>query len=155
MNNSIEIYSSQDRSIQLNMKLENNTDKDKHYYQKVHYGVKWICIIINSIITITIVIQFKLSLKNSIFLRNIIFLTNELIGTIFQTIKLILKNSNDNSNLVIPSILASSFQGILYSICFLITNYDLVSEKWKCIKKAPTIFDEPIIIDDNSNKISE
>ena len=36
MNNSIEIYSSQDGSIQLNMKLENNTDNDKHYFQKTY-----------------------------------------------------------------------------------------------------------------------
>ena len=31
MNNAIEIYSSQDGSIQQNVKLENNTDNDKHY----------------------------------------------------------------------------------------------------------------------------
>ena len=36
MNNSTEIYCSQDRSIQLNMKMENNTDNDKHYFQKTY-----------------------------------------------------------------------------------------------------------------------
>ena len=36
MNNSIEIYSSQDGSIQLNVKLENDTDNDNHYLQKTH-----------------------------------------------------------------------------------------------------------------------
>lgn len=36
MNNAIEIYRSQDRSIQQNVKLENDTDKDKHYLQKTH-----------------------------------------------------------------------------------------------------------------------
>ena len=36
MNNAIEIYRSQDGSIQQNMKLENNTDNDKHYFQKTY-----------------------------------------------------------------------------------------------------------------------
>ncbi len=36
MNNAIEIYRSQDRSIQQNVKLENDTDNDKHYLQKTH-----------------------------------------------------------------------------------------------------------------------
>ena len=36
MNNSIEIYSSQDGSTQLNVKQENDTGNDKHYLQKTH-----------------------------------------------------------------------------------------------------------------------
>ena len=36
MNNAIEIYRSQDGSIQLKVKLENDTDNDKHYLQKTH-----------------------------------------------------------------------------------------------------------------------
>lgn len=36
MNNAIEICRSQDGSIQQNVKLENDTDNDKHYLQKTH-----------------------------------------------------------------------------------------------------------------------
>lgn len=36
MNNAIEIYRSQDRSILQNVKLENDTGNDKHYLQKTH-----------------------------------------------------------------------------------------------------------------------
>ena len=36
MNNAIEIYRSQDRSILQNVKLENDTDNDKNYLQKTH-----------------------------------------------------------------------------------------------------------------------
>ena len=36
MNNAIEIYRSQDRSILQNVKLENDTDNDKHYLQKTY-----------------------------------------------------------------------------------------------------------------------
>lgn len=36
MNNAIEIYRSQDGTIQQNVKLENATSNDKHYLQKTH-----------------------------------------------------------------------------------------------------------------------
>ena len=126
-----------------------NDDERYIQYKIEHYGLKWICIIINSIITIIIIKQFRLPIKNSIFFRNIIFLSSEVLGTIIPTVRFFIDKDNNNVFLIISGIVSSSFQGILYSICFLITNYELVNEKWKCIKKQPAFFDDPIIIDDN------